>query len=193
MMILLKLPNISVRNGDDNIIDKDISIIKQSDNDYPEKLRKIKNPPKELWICGNKEILKKPIIAIVGSRKCSEYGRKYAREFARVLSKNGICIISGLAIGIDTIVHESSMNELGKTIAVIASGFNKIMPAENRELADEIIEKGGAVINEVGTYLSENAENYPKRNRILVGLSDAIIVIEARLRSGSTLTGRMRT
>lgn len=193
MMILLKLPNISVRNGDDNIIDKDISIIKQSDNDYPEKLRKIKNPPKELWICGNKEILKKPIIAIVGSRKCSEYGRKYAREFARVLSKNGICIISGLAIGIDTIVHESSMNELGKTIAVIASGFNKIMPAENRELADEIIKKGGAVINEVGTYLSENAENYPKRNRILVGLSDAIIVIEARLRSGSTLTGRMRT
>lgn len=193
MMILLKLLNISVRNGDDNIIDKDISIIKQSDNDYPEKLRKIKNPPKELWICGNKEILKKPIIAIVGSRKCSEYGRKYAREFARVLSKNGICIISGLAIGIDTIVHESSMNELGKTIAVIASGFNKIMPAENRELADEIIEKGGAVINEVGTYLSENAENYPKRNRILVGLSDAIIVIEARLRSGSTLTGRMRT
>lgn len=177
MMILLKLPNISVRNGDDNIIDKDISIIKQSDNDYPEKLRKIKNPPKELWICGNKEILKKPIIAIVGSRKCSEYGRKYAREFARVLSKNGICIISGLAIGIDTIVHESSMNELGKTIAVIASGFNKIMPAENRELADEIIEKGGAVINEVGTYLAENAENYPKRNRILVGLSDAIIVI----------------
>lgn len=193
MMILLKLPNISVRNGDDNIIDKDISIIKQSDNDYPKKLRKIKNPPKELWICGNKEILKKPIIAIVGSRKCSEYGRKYAREFARVLSKNGICIISGLAIGIDTIVHESSMNELGKTIAVIASGFNKIMPAENRELADEIIEKGGAVINEVGTYLAENAENYPKRNRILVGLSDAIIVIEARLRSGSTLTGRMRT
>ncbi len=193
MMILLKLPNISVRNGDDNIIDKDISIIKQSDNDYPEKLRKIKNPPKELWICGNKEILKKPIIAIVGSRKCSEYGRKYAREFARVLSKNGMCIISGLAIGIDTIVHESSMNELGKTIAVIASGFNKIMPAENRELADEIIKKGGAVINEVGTYLSENAENYPKRNRILVGLSDAIIVIEARLRSGSTLTGRMRT
>lgn len=193
MMILLKLPNISVRNGDDNIIDKDISIIKQSDNDYPEKLRKIKNPPKELWICGNKEILKKPIIAIVGSRKCSEYGRKYAREFARVLSKNGICIISGLAIGIDTIVHESSMNELGKTIAVIASGFNKIMPAENRELADEIIEKGGAIINEVGTYLTENAENYPKRNRILVGLSDAIIVIEARLRSGSTLTGRMRT
>ena len=188
MMILLKLLNISVRNGDE-----DISIIKQSDNDYPEKLRKIKNPPKELWICGNKEILKKPIIAIVGSRKCSEYGRKYAREFARVLSKNGICIISGLAIGIDTIVHESSMNELGKTIAVIASGFNKIMPAENRELADEIIEKGGAVINEVGTYLSENAENYPKRNRILVGLSDAIIVIEARLRSGSTLTGRMRT
>lgn len=193
MMILLKLPNISVRNGDDNIIDKDISIIKQSDNDYPEKLRKIKNPPKELWICGNKEILKKPIIAIVGSRKCSEYGRKYAREFARVLSKNGMCIISGLAIGIDTIVHESSMNELGKTIAVIASGFNKIMPAENRELADEIIEKGGAVINEVGTYLAENAENYPKRNRILVGLADAIIVIEAQSRSGSTLTGRMRT
>lgn len=193
MMILLKLPNISVRNGDDNIIDKDISIIKQSDNDYPEKLRKIKNPPKELWICGNKEILKKPIIAIVGSRKCSEYGRKYAREFARVLSKNGMCIISGLAIGIDTIVHESSMNELGKTIAVIASGFNKIMPAENRELADEIIEKGGVVINEVGTYLAENAENYPKRNRILVGLSDAIIVIEAQSRSGSTLTGRMRT
>lgn len=193
MMILLKLPNISVRNGDDNIIDKDISIIKQSDNDYPEKLRKIKNPPKELWICGNKEILKKPIIAIVGSRKCSEYGRKYAREFARVLSKNGICIISGLAIGIDTIVHESSMNELGKTIAVIASGFNKIMPAENRELADEIIEKGGVVINEVGTYLAENAENYPKRNRILVGLADAIIVIEAQSRSGSTLTGRMRT
>lgn len=193
MMILLKLPNISVRNGDDNIIDKDISIIKQSDNDYPEKLRKIKNPPKELWICGNKEILKKPIIAIVGSRKCSEYGRKYAREFARVLSKNGMCIISGLAIGIDTIVHESSMNELGKTIAVIASGFNKIMPAENRELADEIIEKGGVVINEVGTYLAENAENYPKRNRILVGLADAIIVIEAQSRSGSTLTGRMRT
>lgn len=157
---------------------------------YPSKLLKIKNHPKELYVEGNVELLQKPSIAIIGSRDPSEYGKYQAERFARNLSKLGICIISGLARGIDTISHINSMENEGKTIAVIASGINHIFPPENKILVEKILENGGAVVSEWQPEENIIMSRFPARNRIISGLSDGILVVEARQRSGSTITAR---
>lgn len=135
-------------------------------------------------------MLNKKSVAIVGARNCTEYGKTQAEKFARELSQMGICIVSGLALGIDTISHMNSMSEKGKTIAVIASGLNKIYPLENKVLAEKIIENGGTIISEWEQDEDIEMSRFPKRNRIISGLSDLILVIEARYRSGSTITAR---
>lgn len=129
-------------------------------------------------------------MAIVGSRQCSEYGKSQAERFAKELSKMDICIISGLALGIDTIAHINSMNEEGRTIAVIASGINKIYPPENKVVAEKIIQNGGLIISEWEENEDIEMSRFPRRNRIISGLADLILVIEAKYRSGSTITAR---
>ena len=151
---------------------------------------KIKDYPQKLYIEGNVELLNKKSVAIVGSRGCTEYGKEQAERFARELSKMGICIISGLAMGIDTIAHINSMSEKGKTIAVIASGLNKIYPPENKILAEKIIQNGGTIITEWEQDEDIVMSRFPRRNRIISGLADLILVIEAKYRSGSTITAR---
>src|SRR5574344_655280 len=115
---------------------------------YPKRLLEIKNYPTELYIEGDATILNNPSIAIVGSRACTEYGRKQAKRFASYLAEKNITIVSGLALGIDTVTHISSMDKTGKTIAVIASGFKHIFPKENKELFNKIIENGGCIVSE---------------------------------------------
>jgi len=136
---------------------------------------------------GNIELLNKEIIAIVGARNCSEYGWKQAKKFSTALSQNGICIISGLAIGIDSISHMSAMNNIGKTIAVLGSGFNNIYPKENIKLFNKILENGGCVISEYSPDEQVNMKNFPRRNEIISALAFGVLVIEA-YRSGSTIT-----
>lgn len=140
---------------------------------------------------GNLELLNKQIIAIVGSRNCSEYGWKQAKKFSTALSQNGICIISGLAIGIDSISHMSAMNNIGKTIAVLGAGFNNIYPKENRELFNKILENNGCIISEYPPEEEVNTKNFPRRNEIISALALGVLVIEAGHRSGSTITANL--
>ena len=126
----------------------------------------------------------------MGSRECTSYGFYKAYEFAKELSKKGICVISGLAQGIDTAAHLGAMHQKGKTIAVLGTGLNKIYPKENEILAESIIKNGGLIISEYGLYQERKSENFPKRNRIMSGLSDGILVIEARKKSGTLITAR---
>ena len=157
---------------------------------YPSKLKEIKNSPKKLFFRGNLELLQNNSIAIVGSRECTSYGFYNAYEFAKELSKKGICVISGLAQGIDTAAHLGAMHQKGKTIAVLGTGLNKIYPKENEILAESIIKNGGLIISEYGLYEERKSENFPKRNRIMSGLSDGILVVEARKKSGTLITAR---
>ncbi len=156
---------------------------------YPKKLLSIKEYPESLYCRGNTELLKKnKIVAIVGSRNCSEYGRKYARLFAKNLAKENICVISGLATGIDSAAHDGSIGEEGKTIAVLGGGLNHVYPASNLWLFNKIKENGGLIISEHEDDAETLISGFPKRNRIITGIADAVLVIEACPRSGSKVS-----
>lgn len=162
--------------------------------EYPEQLKNIYDPPQKLYILGNKEILKQKGIAVVGTRNATEYGKRIALEISKDLSLNGINIISGLALGIDTCAHignlkaQNSSNFNGKTIAVLGSAINEIYPNQNIELAKRIIKTGGCILSEypIGTKIEK--KNFPQRNRIISGLSDGILVVEADEKSGALIT-----
>lgn len=164
--------------------------IDEKDKYYPQNLLKLRNHPTKLYVMGNINILNNKSVAMVGSRDNTNYGEYYAMEFSKALSKRGITVVSGLAVGIDSICHENAMNESGKTIAVIGSGFNNIYPYENIELAKQIIENGGAIISEYPPEKEVDLSNFPERNRIIAGLSECTIVVEAKFRSGSSITAR---
>ena len=129
-------------------------------------------------------------LAIVGTRKNTEYGRIYTKKFAKELSNIGITIVSGLALGIDSIAHRNSMKSLGKTIAVIGTGFENVYPRENNKLYQEILNNEGCIISEYEPNSKVDMSNFPTRNRIIAGISCGVLVIEARYRSGSSITAR---
>lgn len=161
------------------------------DGRYPERLLRIKNFPSKLYAVGNIELLKSEYtVGIVGSRKCSEYGRKVAYEFARDISRSGICVVSGMAIGIDGQAHNGATLEVGKTIAVLGSGFNHIYPKENEWLFHKILENCGCIVSEYAPDVEPDTKKFPKRNRIISGLSDSVLVVEAEYRSGTSITVR---
>lgn len=162
--------------------------IDETNEKYPKELLKLKKHPKKLYVAGNMEKLNNKSVAIVGSRNNTEYGKYYASKFSVALSKVGITVVSGLAIGIDSICHENAIKGKGSTIAVIGSGINNIYPEENIEIAKQIIENGGALISEYPPETAANLKNFPARNRIIAGLSKCVIVIEAKYRSGSSIT-----
>jgi len=164
--------------------------IDETDENYPQNLLKLKNHPKKLYVMGNVKILNNKSVAMVGSRDNTSYGKYYASIFAKTLSKAGITVVSGLALGIDAICHLNAMKEKGKTIAVIGSGFNNMYPPENIELAKQIIENGGAIISEYPPEKQVDLSNFPIRNRIIAGLANLTIVVEAKYRSGSGITAR---
>ena len=169
-------------------MNKKIKTIKYNSKEYPEKLKQIENPPKQIYVLGNSKILNNFSIAIVGCRLCSEYGKKMAQSIAYNLSKYNINVISGLALGIDTNAHKGSLMSIGKTIAVLGNGLDMIYPMQNIDLANKIIESGGAIISEYPVGVRPNKENFPARNRIISALSDGVVVIEAKEKSGSFIT-----
>lgn len=162
-------------------------------NIYPQKLKEIINPPKQLYLKGNVQLLNENSIAIIGSRNCSENGKQLTRKFTYELSKQGLTIISGMAKGIDTIAHEETINAKGKTIAVLGSGFNNIFPKENSELYKKILEKDGLIISEYAPEIEPRPNQFLERNRIVSGLSIGILVIEAGYRSGTSVTAKIAT
>ena len=156
---------------------------------YPERLRNIDDPPKELYCLGNLELLNyKNNIAMIGSRNCSSYGERAAKDFSYNLAKEGICIVSGLAKGIDSFSHIGALNAKGKTIAVLGSGLDNIYPKENIKLVEEIIKNNGLVISEYPLGTKPLKYHFPARNRIISGLSDSVLVVEARRNSGTNIT-----
>lgn len=156
---------------------------------YPKRLRNIDDAPKELYCLGNLELLNyKNNIAMIGSRNCSSYGERAAKDFAYNLAKEDICIVSGLAKGIDSFSHIGALNAKGKTIAVLGSGLDNIYPKENIKLVEEIIKNNGLVISEYPLGTKPLKYHFPARNRIISGLSDSVLVVEARKNSGTNIT-----
>lgn len=155
---------------------------------YPKQLKEIYNPPKKLYVLGNKEILNYFSVAIVGTRKNSKYGETVATNLSYDLASKNIVIVSGLALGIDSFAHIGALNAKGKTVAVLGHGLDIIYPKENRNLARKIIQEGGCLVTEypIGTQIEK--EHFPERNRIISGLSRGVVVIEATEKSGSLIT-----
>lgn len=164
--------------------------INETDKLYPKKLLQIKDRPNKIYVVGNIELLNNKSIAIVGSRISTTYGEYYAAKFAKEISKKGITIISGLAKGIDTVAHQNSKQEKGRTIAVLGCGFNHIYPKENEELFNEIIEDGGCIVSQYSPDTDINLKEVPFRNRIISALSEGVLIVEARHRSGSGVTAK---
>ena len=160
---------------------------------YPKLLTKLSDAPSKLYAEGNLELLNSVSIAIVGSRRASEKGLKLAQKFASELSISGITIVSGLARGIDTVAHAYSYNKKGKTIAVLGTGLNEIYPPENKALAKKIIDNGGLVISELDPKADKNSSKFKERNRIISGLSLGVLIIEAKYKSGTSITATYAT
>ncbi len=168
----------------------DRHIITLHDPRYPELLKQIADPPSLLFVQGDVSLLSHWQIAMVGSRNPSASGRDTAYEFARYIAQGDIAITSGLAMGIDAAAHRGALASQGKTIAVIGTGLDNVYPAKNRGLADDIALKG-ALVTEFALGTLPVAQNFPRRNRIISGLSLGTVVVEAAIRSGSLITARM--
>lgn len=161
------------------------------DDKYPDSLRNIKNPPQRLYYKGNIDLLNYDSIAIIGSRDITEYGKNIERKFVKDIALRDIVIVSGMAIGADRIAHEETLSNGGKTIAVMGTGFNHIYPVENVDIYNRILDENGLVITEYSDDTKFKSSNFPNRNRIISGLSKAILVIEAEYRSGTSITAKL--
>lgn len=166
-------------------------VIEFNDEEFPESLRYLKNSPDRLYFQGNINILNQNGIAVIGTRECSEYGRRWCEKFVKELLEYDLVVISGMARGIDTIAHKTALKYRGKTIAVLPSGFNNIYPKENLELYEQIIANNGLIISEYMPEVEPSSNRFLERNRIVSGLSIGTLVIEAEYRSGTSVTARM--
>lgn len=176
------------------MINNQIDIINIEDKEYPNNLKQIYDAPISLYVKGNASILNQNNIAIVGCRENTDYGRSAAKYFSYNLSKNNINVVSGLARGIDSYAHlgciscQNDFEKSAKTIAIIGNGLDTIYPKENIALAREIIKKGGAIISEYACGVKPDKMNFPARNRIISGISNGVLVIEAKEKSGTLIT-----
>ena len=168
---------------------KDYSLLTLEDKEYPPYLREIFDPPFVIYCAGNVDVLKGPAVSIVGTRKPTPYGRAVTEKLAEDLASRGLVIVSGLARGIDSIAHWGALKG-GKTLAVLGSGLENIYPRENKSLFEKIKDKG-AVISEFPLKAPPLGFHFPIRNRIISGLSLALVVVEAAQRSGSLISARL--
>lgn len=180
-------------------IEKELSWAKQDnchviafdDASYPYRLKEISSPPLVLFVRGNKTLLNETQLAMVGSRQATATGLKNANEFAYQLAELGFVITSGLALGIDGESHKGALAAKGHTIGVAGTGLNYIYPSAHHALFKEIIEKDGAILSEFPLETKAHPKNFPRRNRIIGGLSIGTLVVEAALKSGSLITARL--
>lgn len=180
---LEELENVKRLGGDILVLD---------DGSYPALLREIADPPITLYVLGDwQACFDQPCVGVIGSRMCSTYGKNAAEMLARDLASRGICVVSGLARGIDTSAHRGAIAGGGKTIAVMGTGLDAVYPKENGKLVNEILESGGAVVTQFPLGTPPIPENFPYRNRIISGLSYGVLIVEASERSGSLITARL--
>ncbi len=164
-------------------------IITLEDEEYPALLKQIHSPPPILFVQGDVSLLKDPQLAIIGSRNPTQGGRDNAYEFAKYLARNGLCITSGLALGVDGFSHKGALDAGAPTVSVVATGLDRVYPARHRELAHAISQQG-VLVSEYTIGTPVRAQNFPRRNRIISGLSVGTLVIEAAIKSGSLITAR---
>ncbi len=191
-----------IRNGPDrDAIRADLDWLAQDNNhlitladeSYPTALLEISDPPPLLYAKGDLSTLNLPSIAIVGSRNASIQGEKNAENFAQALAESGLCIISGMALGIDGAAHRGALKvQDGKTIAVVGTGLDIVYPSKHRELAHQIASQG-LILSEFAIGTPSRPENFPRRNRIISGLSLGCLVVEANIQSGSLITAKLAT
>lgn len=148
---------------------------------YPQKLKNMYSPPVGIYVKGN-FIEKMPSVAIIGSRRCTAYGSETAKMFSRELSEKGVCIISGMAAGIDSVANQVALKTGGYTVAVLGFGFNFCYPYENRKLMDNIAEKG-CLISEYSPDTKPEVYYFPRRNELIAALSDVVVIVEAGKRA----------
>ena len=167
-----------------------IRCIDYYDEEYPEQLRNYEDMPRKLYVRGRLPEAGKPAAAIVGARMCSSYGRMQAFRFARELSKAGVQILSGMAYGIDSEGHKGALEGGGTTFAVLGNGVDVCYPAGNRALYQRILRENGGIISEYPPGTMARTYHFPARNRIISALSDVVLVVEAKEKSGSLITAR---
>ncbi len=167
------------------------TIITYDDPEYPALLKEIPDPPLVLYLRGNKAALAQMQIGMVGARNASTGGLKNAMQFAGELAQAGFVITSGLALGIDGASHKGALNANGITIAVCGTGLNYVYPSSHKQLAEKLLAQNGALLSEFMTDEKPHAHNFPRRNRIISGMSIGVLVIEAALKSGSLITARL--
>ena len=170
-------------------------LVTLADSTYPQALLEVADPPPFLYAKGNLALFNQASIAIVGSRSASVQGEKNAESFAKALCEHGLCIVSGLALGIDGAAHRGALQAAkpfgGATIAVVGTGLDIVYPAKHRDLAHQIVANGGLIVSEFSLGTPSKPQNFPKRNRIISGLSMGCLVVEANLQSGSQITARL--
>ena len=162
---------------------------KQAD-DYPDQLRQTPHPPARLYGLGSREFLPLPALGVVGSRSMSPYGERIINLLLPAVASAGIVIVSGLAYGVDAAAHRTALRHGGRCVAVLGSGIDVIYPASNRPLLEAILQSGGCVLSEYPEGTQPASYQFPERNRIVAGLSKAVLIIEAGERSGTLITAR---
>ena len=168
----------------------EIEVITRENPAYPALLKGIKNPPPQLYCCGDCTLMKNRSVAVVGSRTSTVYGRKTAAAISRRLAASGVTVVSGMALGIDASAHEGALDAGGKTIAVLGCGPDICYPPENRTLMAEI-RRYGLIVSEYSPGTPANRYNFPNRNRIISGICEATVVVQARNRSGALITAEL--
>ena len=161
------------------------------DPGYPAALASLPDAPPLLWVRGDASALCSPSVAMVGARAASSLGERLARRMSIDLAERGVCVVSGLARGIDAAAHSGALEAGGRTVAVLAGGIDTIYPSEHEELAARIASEGGALVSETPVGRGARAADFPRRNRIVTGLSRGVVVLEAAMRSGSLATARL--
>lgn len=167
-----------------------MTTLHRGDPAYPARLEQIPDPPSVLYVAGSAGVLDRPLVAIVGTRRCTQDAGQIAFDFAAELARRGIGIVSGLAYGIDAAAHRGALSAGGVTIGVLAAGLDPVYPGSHAELASRIIKKG-AVISEFDANQEALKYLFPRRNRIISGLSLGVLVVEAPERSGALITARL--
>jgi DNA processing protein len=165
-------------------------VVTLADSDYPQALLNIPDPPLLLYVKGRLNLLNHAAFAVVGSRNATPQGISNAESFARVLSEAGLCIISGMAHGIDAAAHRGALHSAGSSIGVIGTGLDKVYPSANRDLAHALAQHG-ALVSEFPLGTPPLAANFPRRNRIISGMSTGCLIVEASIQSGSLITARL--
>jgi len=174
----------------EKLLNQNISLLTPADDGFPALLREIPQSPCTLYVKGEFLTNRDPAVAVVGTRRVTDYGKRVTEDMVRDLVRSNVAVISGLALGADSVAHKTAVNYSGKTAAVLACGLDSVYPAANRQLAERILEAGGALVSELPLGTPPLRHHFPNRNRIISGLALGTLVVEAAAESGALITAR---